>query len=49
MVTMSARVFWLQVFVAFSVAHSLSVAQAEKSGTASNSFGNKNLQGRLPS
>ena len=46
MVTMSALIFWLQVLVAFSVSHSLSELQAEKSGTASISFGNgKKVEG----
>ena len=45
-VTMSALVFRLRAFVAFSVSHSLSKLQVEKSRTASTSFGNgKKVEG----
>ncbi len=41
MVTMSALVLRSRAFVAFRVSHPLSVVQAEKSGTASTSTGNR--------
>ena len=46
MVTISALIFWPRALVAFSVSHSLSKLQAEKSGTASISFRNgKKVEG----
>ncbi len=38
-VTMSARVFWLQACVALRLLRSLSDVHPEKSGTSSTSFG----------